>query len=110
MNKVLLSGTIGAVSRHGDQAFIRLVTKDTFKQRGEGDKPKYHTVETWHDIVAHRKMADRVEKALQPGHLLEVEAWLTYNGEGKAFVNLKEFNVLRVSRKKSQNAPQQPQQ
>ena len=102
MNKVILSGNIGSIARNGNQAFMRVATKRLVR----GEDEKFTPQTTWHDVIAHGKQADNVEKALKVGDVVQIDAYLSYGTAGsgdkvqnKTYVNVVTFELL--SRKKA---------
>ncbi len=80
VNKVILIGNLGKDPEvrylEGNVAVARfsLATNESYKDK-KGD---WQTATEWHDIVAWRQLAERVEKQLKKGSQIYVEGKLTH--------------------------------
>ena len=95
MNSVYLDGSIGRVERKEYGVFIRLCYKESFYSKKEGEWIKS---EDWVSIGFFGKTADAVERQVQVGDNLIVEAaiavWPKDGVESRIRLNGKSFSVL----------------
>src|SRR5690606_38669770 len=104
MNRVFLTGHVGNISRHGNQVFLRLATKSLVKD----DDGKFESVTTWHDVVAHKKQAENIERTVGVGDIVTLDCHLSYREvvqqeikQTRTFVNIDSFDILHRKAKES---------
>lgn len=107
INKVILIGNLGRDPEirylEGGTAVARfsVATNENYRDRSGN----WQTRTEWHDIVAWRQLAERVEKMLKKGSMVYIEGKLTHrkwqDSEGKdRFTTEVVANVLRLLDKK----------
>jgi len=102
MNKVLIVGNVGNVSKQDKFTSVSVATNESYKGKDGKWVQKAH----WHNIVTFGKTAENVSNNIKKGDLVSVEGSLSYYEKDKVkYTNIIALNIKRLNKKDENTDP-----